>query len=525
MKKAALLVIIFLGLSLRVIGSDWGFPFLLHPDEPVVADVPFDMAKRASLDPGEYNHPDHFGIYANAVMYHAASYIVYQRPLTETFNAHKLLFYRISRIFIALLGTACIVAAYLIGKEFSTNTGPIAALLVAIFPSYVDHSHYITADIPLTLFMLSVILFVIRYMKDPTDRNLLAASCFLALSVSEKYPGGLGLLLILSAIVYKTRGEKTTRRSIFKALAGFLVSLFIVSPYLIINFHEAVMAVFTNAYPVHLGADGLGWPGNMAFYATSYLKFSGVIMLLFFFLGTLSVIRKKETYAAPVFFGLLYWVVLSKVGLHWERWALPMYTCPLIVSAHGIAVAHEKAAQLSRRHLVPLWCVAFVLIIGKLLLASSVVTAQFTLQDTRFASYLFARKTGIPEENTLYEGFTPFYPSNMRNGSVLNAYNTLDKNKSIRYVIVSSDLYDRYLGEGDRFQAEAEFYRRVFSLPLVRTFAPRAYFPEESSPFYLANDPARGLAFLMDYARDREQLFTGPSIQIYRYASPGFLDR
>jgi hypothetical protein len=166
-----------------------------------------------------------------------------------------------------------------------------------------------------------------------------------------------------------------------------------------------------------------------------------------------------------------------------------------------------------------------ILITGKMLITSAVATAQFTLRDTRFVSYLFTQSAGIKEENTLYEGFTPFYPSNMRDGSVLNAYNTLDKNKTIRYVIVSSDLYDRYLGDRERYKAEVEFYDKVFSLPLVREFALKKYFPDGSYPLYLTNEVARGIAFLMDYTQSKEHLFAGPTIRIYKYDPPGFLDR
>jgi 4-amino-4-deoxy-L-arabinose transferase and related glycosyltransferases of PMT family len=525
MKRILLLLILLSGLFLRVVGTDWGFPFLLHPDEPVVANIPVDMAERSSLDPGEYNHPDHFDIYANAVLYHAASNLVYQEPLTNTFANHTLFFYHISRIFTAVLGTACIMVAYLIGREYSVITGLIASLLVAVFPAYVSNSHFITADIPVTLFTLSVILFAIRYLKHPSHKNLLAAALCCALSLSVKYPGGLTLLLMLAIVIckhYEERGLLLKR--LIESVSAFSLFLFIISPYLFINYDRVIQAVVANAYPIHLGADGLSWPENLAFYVQTYLNNAGILMIPFFFLGVYYLVRKEKLHALPVFGGLLFWVVLSKVGLHWERWALPMYTCPLLVSAYGLDIAYERTTRLSRRYFFSLWCVAFFLIIGKLLIASSVVTAQFTLQDTRFVSYLFTQKMGIKEENTLYEGFTPFYPSNMRDGSVLNAYNTLDKNKTIRYVIVSSGLYDRYLGEENRYKAEAEFYVKVFSLPMVKTFAPREYFPDGSYPFYLNNDVARGLAFLLDYTQNNEKLFSGPTIRIYKYVPPGFLD-
>jgi hypothetical protein len=526
MKRLLLLLILLLGLSLRVTGADWGFPFLLHPDEPVVADIPVDMARRSSLDPGEYNHPDHIDIYANAALYHAASLLVYHKPLIDTFASHTLLYYHLSRILVAILGTACILAAYLIGREYDGTTGLIAALLVALFPSYVTHSHYITADVPLTLFILAVILFAIRYVKHPSHKNLLAASFFSALSLSVKYPGGLTLLLVMSVVICRHYGEwKLLLSRLSEAVSAFLLFFFLVSPYLFINYDRVILALSLNAYPAHLGADNLGWWGNFLFYAKSYLDLSGLLLLPFFFLGGFYLLRKEKLSALPVFFGLLYWVVLSKLGLHWERWALPMYTCPLLVSAYGINMACERSSQLARRYLVPLWCLLFFLIIGRLLVTSAVTTANFTLKDTRFASYQFTEETGIKEENSLYEGFTPFYPSNMRDGSVLNAYHTLDKNKDIRYVIVSSDMYNRYLEDRERYRAETEFYDNVFALPLVRKFAPKVYFAGTSYPFYLNNDFAKGVASLVDYARNRNGLFSGPTIQIYKYDPPGFLDR
>jgi hypothetical protein len=65
----------------------------------------------------------------------------------------------------------------------------------------------------------------------------------------------------------------------------------------------------------------------------------------------------------------------------------------------------------------------------------------------------------------------------------------------------------------------------VFALPLIRKFAEKEYFSDTTNPFYLKNDLARGMAFLADYVRNRDRLFTGPTIQIYKYDSPGFLDR
>lgn len=526
MRKILLLLIIALGFSLRVIGADWGFPFLVHPDESVVADIPVHMSAQSTLDPGEYNHPDHFGIYTNALLYHTASHIVYHKPLTDTFENHKLLFYHISRIFSAILGTLCIIVAYFIGKEYRENTGLIAALLVAIFPSYVTHSHYITADMPLTLFTMLVILFTVRYLNIPTDKNLFIASFFSALAVSVKYPGILTLLLILSAVIYKHyRDNKKVRISSLKVLMSFTLILFISSPYLFINWFRVIQALLLNAAPVHLGADGLGWSGNMLFYAKTYLDFSGVLLFLFSLTGAYYIIKNEKMHALPIFFGLFYWIVLSMIGLHWERWALPMYTCPLLLSAYGISSACDTSLPVSRKYLFPLWCLAAFFILCKLLLTSTAITANFTLRDTRFAAFRFAQEMGITEVNTLYEGYTPFYPHNLLYGSMRDVYYTPEnRKKDIRYIILSSGVYDRYFQEKHRYKAETDFYTKIFSLPLIRKFETKDYFSDKVHPFYMANDLARKIAFLIDYSRNKNELLSGPTILIYKYDTPGFLD-
>ena len=525
MRKSLLYFIIAVGLLLRVVGSDWGFPFLLHPDENVVANMPVDMAQRSSLDPGEYNHPDHFDIYANAAIYHTASNLLYHKPLTETFAEHTLTYYRLSRTFVALLGTLCILVAFLIGREYTKNTGLIAAALVALFPSYVDHSHYITADIPLVLFLLSTVLFTLRYLKIPNNRNLVPALVCSALSVSVKYPGVLSLPLVLSIVTFlHYKAPKTLAIELAKSVALFCLALFLVSPYLFINFDQVVEALTANANPVHLGADGLGWSGNILYYASTFQRIAGSLLTVFFLAGTFLIVQRERARALPLFFGLVYWVALSKIGLHWERWAFPMFTCPLIVSAYGIDCLYQKSRAASQRYLPVLVAAACAVVLINLLAASATITANYTLKDTRYASYQYAQLSGIAEKNTLYEGFTPFYPSNMRDGSVRNAYFTLDRNKDIQYVIVSSGLFDRYLQEKERYQAENEFYDKVFALPLLKKFAPKEY-SAAGNPFFLDTELTRDLAFLLDYARNGSDLLTGPIIMIYRYQHPGFLER
>ena len=526
MRKTLLLLVVGLGLALRIIGADWGFPFLLHPDENVVANMPVAMAVRASLDPEEYNHPDHFDIYANAVIYHTASNLLFHKPLTKTFGEHTLRFYHMSRIFVALLGTLCILVAYLVGREYSEDCGLVAATLVAVFPPYVNHSHYITADIPLALFTFSVLLFTIRYLKAPSRWNLWAALFLCALSVSVKYPGVLNLPLVLAAVTYRRLDDrKLCLKELAQSLAVFTISLLAVSPYLLINFDKVVQALTANANPVHLGADGLGWTGNLIYYAGTFYDAAGTFLTIFFLAGAVLVVKREKQLALPLFLGLVYWVALSKIGLHWERWALPMYTCPLMVAAYGIDWAFKKSRLSSKRFFTPLLAAAAALALFNLLAASTALTATYTLPDTRYASYQFTQLKGIKETTALYEGFTPFYPGNLRDGSALNAYYTIDRKKTVESIILSSGVYDRYRQEPDRYAAENQFYDFTFKLPLIAKFAPKEYLSDPDEPFYLKSELAKNLAFLTDYLLHKNELLSGPTILIYKYETPGFLEQ
>src|SRR6185369_7017781 len=85
--------------------------------------------------------------------------------------------------------------------------------------------------------------------------------------------------------------------------------------------------------------------------AATWHGIAGTLLTAFFLAGIYLILQREKARALPLFFGLVYWLALSKIGLHWERWALPMYTCPLIVSAYAIDCALQKARQASKSYL------------------------------------------------------------------------------------------------------------------------------------------------------------------------------
>ncbi len=182
-------LLLAIGLGLRVYKADWGFPLLLHTDEYAITSFPAQMAAKNSLDPIDFERPNHTSIYLSSILYGIASHAIFHAPLEATYPEHEQFYHWISRVAEALLGVACIYLAFLIGLEWSPRLGIISALLFTFFPQFVLHSHYATPDISLTFTILGVLLFSLRYLYVPTLGNLFYATFFAALATVEKYPG------------------------------------------------------------------------------------------------------------------------------------------------------------------------------------------------------------------------------------------------------------------------------------------------------------------------------------------------
>jgi hypothetical protein len=469
-------------------------------------------------DPGYYNRPNHFSIYLNSFIYSVVSFIKYHRPIAETFPVNINFYYLVSRVIVAVLGTISIYIAYLVGKEYKEEVGLTAAFLFAFFPSYIIHSHYITPDIPLTLFVLLVMLFAVKYLKKPTTINLITCCMFSALATIEKYPGAITtFLLLLIIITVHHKDKKAVVAIMLKAGLSYLIFMFILSPYLFINYLKVIQAIKLEQRSGHLGADGLGYLGNMLFYAASYLSYSGIILAVFLVIGIICLIKKEGKYAIPLFFGFFYLAALSRLPLHWERWALPMYTSGLLIAAYGICLSWDKAknAIKYKNIYVPALCLLLFICFSNLVLTGVLESTRLTLKDTRNAAFEYVQNSDINDKNSLYEGYTPFMPG--QPATIFRDLHNLDK--SIEYIIVSEQMYGRYLKEKERYKKENLFYENVSNFPLITEFKPanELFQPQPLEAVNIVNS----VNYYIAYLRNKKALINGPVIKIYK--APDYL--
>ena len=456
------------GVALRILGLTWGLPLQLHPDEWVIITGALDLAQRNSFEPSLFLRPDHVEIQLSYLAYQAYAYLVVHAPVEVAYAAHPAAFLLISRAITALFGIAMVVLAYFIGRRFNRSIAVIAVVLFAIFPPFIQHSHFATPDVPLASVLMVVILATMFYLENPAYASLLVASGATSVAIAIKYPGVIATVLIALVVIFAGLRDRAFLRILthgVTAIVAVLVFLFLISPVLFTNFQGVRDALQQESRTTHAGADGLGWGGNLVFYADQYLLAGGILLSVAVVLGVIAAIRLRLVLMLPVLLGSVFWVILSAVPLHWERWGVPMYVTPLILGSAGLYYSYRFiAGQASwAKWRKPLAVTVSAVVVTNLLVSSIVVVGVLLAQDTRVTSQSQFVDRGLTSENTIFEGYTPFLPGNSQ--TIFDDFETVDGRlvaveEARRFVVTSSCMSDRFLRD-PQYVDERKFYAQL----------------------------------------------------------------
>lgn len=221
--------IILIAFLLRVIGFWHGFPIIFNVDEPAL--VRSALGIRFTPNPHHFDWP-HLHFYLNAALY--TIYIKFRGValgfpfLQETVLwRDPVIFYLISRIFNALLGSLTVIPIYLTAKNLvNKRAGIFAALLFTVFVLHVRASHFALIDVPTTFWLAFSVLFASRVFKDPSYKNYMLSGLFAGLAMSTKYNGlfaSFSLAVTHLILSMRNRNSWTTREFYLKPLTAFLM--------------------------------------------------------------------------------------------------------------------------------------------------------------------------------------------------------------------------------------------------------------------------------------------------------------
>src|SRR5439155_15339527 len=92
-----------------------------------------------------------------------------------------------------------LVTGTLARRAFGRAAGLLAGLALALAPLHVQHSHFMTVDVPATLWVAVALWCALRALETPTRGWFAAAGVAAGLAAGTKYNAGLVLLSVLAA--------------------------------------------------------------------------------------------------------------------------------------------------------------------------------------------------------------------------------------------------------------------------------------------------------------------------------------
>lgn len=507
-------ILMLFGFLIRMPLNDWGNPYMLHPDEGCVVNNTMDMISRKSFETYVFDRPDHFEIKLDSVVFNLVSYLKFGCSASEAFSMNAFFFYFLARVVTMCFGIGMIPIVYCIGRRMGVVTGYVAAAAAAFMPAFVEHSGYATPDIPLTFFSVLTLLFAMKYLED--DRfKWLAAMCFCtAVAITIKYTGAILCFLIALAVIQKRLQECglknaigfILRRGVY-AIGCVLLGIYLVSPVLFTNF-EAVYRAFTaQAGGVHPGLDGLGFSGKLLFYVQCMGGRLGILFAILSVTGAYYLFKEKNTYRFLVLSGVVFWICLSIPSLHAERWSLPMYITPLFFGAFGFAkltVLRKKAAVLFG-----------AVILANMWMNCGCVVLEKTAQNARIYTYDWCMENGIRAEQSIAEGYTPFYMGGAaniyQNFSVENGeIQVINEELKGREYVVLGGMNLRYYEDKERFEDILRIYDAIRS-----QYEPVKKFPAVKRDYRIL-EPVNIFECVTYIQKAMDAGYVGDAIEIYR---------
>lgn len=241
----ATVALVLVALGLRAWGAAWSLPYVDHPDEPAVMNVILRIVQ-GRLDPDFFFYPT-LMLYLQALvvksqLWWGLSSGLYTAPLalpqtTDFYTSYPGIFVW-ARLFTAVCGTATVAVVATWGRRiFGTRAALLAAALLAISPWALQHAHYVTVDVPTTLFATLALFGACQVLARGTWRDYVLAGGLLGFAAATKYQSGFVVVSLVLAHCLRWRGATLWQSG--RLIAAGLVSLVIFllcSPYIVLNF-------------------------------------------------------------------------------------------------------------------------------------------------------------------------------------------------------------------------------------------------------------------------------------------------
>lgn len=490
--------IVGLGALLRLWGIGFGLPYTYASDEPNYLLTTLQILKTGDLNP-------HWWLYPSLMFYVSAValwvYFIFGRatgqfvtvndlppPQIVGMGVGKLVVpeeFLVTRGAIALVSTATIVIVYLVARQLHPNkwAALLAALLLAVSPTAVDHSHRIGPDILALFFLLVSVYFAVRIADEPAILNYVCAGISAGLAIGSKYNAGLVLSALIVAHCLWFGRTFWKRKEIYFAALAMLIGFVIATPFSIFdfsNFWEGVRwQAFSYSTEGHAGQEG----NALSWYITYLWNNEGGLVLLAAFCTAFFLYARSSKRWILISFPLLYFAFVSQLLIRNARTIMLIIPFLDVLAAVLIVGITEWAIHVRRVPTTLAVIGAFfasVLVVVPPLQVTLAANIRLTQVDGRETARQWLEENLVPGTRVALEAYSPYLDTKRFTVWGVDAIpdHSLDwyMQNGFEYLIFSQGMYGRFFAEPDRYRTWVDKYTKFFGyLEEVKRFNDNNY--------------------------------------------------
>lgn len=406
---AGLCLILLAAALLRIDGVGFGLPALNDPDEPLFMSTALEMLSGPTLNPGWFGHPGTITFYSLMLVIALVGGLGVLTGRFADFDAFAAAVYADpgvlflpARLLMVAFGVACVWMTWRLGKRLGgERLGLVAAAILAVNAVHIEYSQIIRTDMQASLFMLLCAQSALAIAENGRRRDYLLAGLFAGLACATKWPAAVIGVTVVGAALYRWRpGTAPWRELVLFGLAA-AATLFIVSPFLLIDHATVVRNLSGEARPLHPGATGGGLFANLGWYVAgpliSSLGIGGLLLAAAGMLWGAEADRRWMFVILP--FCLTFLFVIAMQSLRWERWVVPLLPFIALAAARALWAIADFLPR--RRVHIALPVALFLLIIPMIITAR--IEAAERRHDTRQLASAWLREHAPPGSRILIE--------------------------------------------------------------------------------------------------------------------------
>jgi hypothetical protein len=383
--------ILSLALSVRLVGINYGLPYVFYPDEALLVN------HAVAFGTGDLN--PHSFIYPSLYMY--VLFIVYGMTYVggrllgafssiddfiHLFFTDVTIFYLPGRLIAAVSGVVSVWMVYKLGRRaYNSQVGMISAAILSFSVLHVNYSHFVKTHVPAGLFVIATIWFAWSiYQAQSEWRRYCIAGAIAGLGASTIYHAGFALISIVVAHLLTNRRDiRLLDTRLLGAAVSSFVAFVLTTPFALLDWRTFVNELTSTgaAYSADVSVRGTFYP------FTSLLSGFGQPLGTVALLGLgYALVRRRPAdlilASQPMFVGLFLMLFRAKEAHH-------MLVAFPAISILAASLVMDTIALILRRRL-SLQAMAAAAVTGFLVIAPALksfkASYRLSLPDTRLLS-------------------------------------------------------------------------------------------------------------------------------------------